>query len=247
MGFLDQSTNNIMLDAVLTDIGREFLARNDGSFNIVKFAFSDDEVDYSIIKKYGRTVGKEKIIKNTPILEALTNGDISQNHKLLSLSTPTLIRLPSFELVSVSSTTASATSDLGLTNVNMNIVDKRTASVVLRQTVGGASTVPVELIDQTYRVEVNNLFLNLGSGMRPVSVDTNNIATYLVGRDATLTTPTGGSKLSLGLNLKASLSSGLFSTFGTSSDKTVIRTYIQVTGRQSGAQANILCLINKTA
>ena len=189
MGFLDQSTNNIMLDAVLTDIGREFLARNDGSFNIVKFAFSDDEVDYSIIKKYGRTVGKEKIIKNTPILEALTNGDISQNHKLLSLSTPTLIRLPSFELVSVSSTTASATSDLGLTNVNMNIVDKRTASVVLRQTVGGSSTVPVELIDQTYRVEVNNLFLNLGSGMRPVSVDTNNIATYLVGRDATLTTP----------------------------------------------------------
>ena len=63
MGFLDHSTNNIIIDAVLTDTGRAFLARNDGSFSIVKFAFGDDEVDYSIIQKFGRTVGKEKISK----------------------------------------------------------------------------------------------------------------------------------------------------------------------------------------
>ena len=36
MGFLDHSTNNIILDAVLTDAGREALARNDGSFEIIK-------------------------------------------------------------------------------------------------------------------------------------------------------------------------------------------------------------------
>ena len=56
MGWLDHSTNNIILDAVLTDVGREFLARNDGSFNIVKFSLSDEDVDYSIIKKYGRSI-----------------------------------------------------------------------------------------------------------------------------------------------------------------------------------------------
>ena len=39
MGFLDHSTNNIIIDAVLTDRGRELLAANDGSFRIVKFAF----------------------------------------------------------------------------------------------------------------------------------------------------------------------------------------------------------------
>ena len=61
MGYLDHSTNNIIVDAVLTDIGREFLARNDGSFSIVKFAMGDDEVDYTMIRKFGRTVGKEKI------------------------------------------------------------------------------------------------------------------------------------------------------------------------------------------
>ena len=35
MGFLQNDTNNIIVDAVLTDLGREFLARNDGSFSIV--------------------------------------------------------------------------------------------------------------------------------------------------------------------------------------------------------------------
>ncbi len=59
MGFLDHSTNNIIIDAVLTDRGRELLAKNDGSFRVVRYAFADDEVDYTIIKKFGRTVGKE--------------------------------------------------------------------------------------------------------------------------------------------------------------------------------------------
>ena len=61
MGFLDNSTNNIILDAVLTDLGRQALAKNDGSFSIFKFAFSDEEVDYGHIVNFGRTVGKEKI------------------------------------------------------------------------------------------------------------------------------------------------------------------------------------------
>ncbi len=52
MGFLDHSTNNIILDAVLTDKGREFLSRNDGSFNVTKFALGDDEVDYTLIEKF---------------------------------------------------------------------------------------------------------------------------------------------------------------------------------------------------
>ena len=89
MGFLDHSTNNIIVDAVLTIKGREFLANNDGSFSIVKFALGDDEVDYSVVKQYGRTVGKEKIEKNTPVSEALTNGSQALKHRCLSLSPAT--------------------------------------------------------------------------------------------------------------------------------------------------------------
>ena len=236
MGLLDQSTNNVILDAVLTDVGRELLARNDGSFNIVKFAFSDDEVDYSIIQQYGRTVGKEKIIKNTPVLEALTNGDISQMHKLLSLSTPTLIRLPSFTLESLTSDTFS-----------LNIVDNRSKTITVTQTIGGDELIPAELKDQNFRVEVNNLFLQLGSAARPVSIDTNNIATYILPRNSDTDVSTGGTKLTFTVNVKSSLTTTLFDTFGVAGDKTKIRSYIQVTGQQSGAQKNILAEINKSA
>jgi hypothetical protein len=57
MGFLDSTTNNIVIDAVLTNQGRAFLSRNDGSFSIHKVGFSDDEVDYTTIQKFGRSVG----------------------------------------------------------------------------------------------------------------------------------------------------------------------------------------------
>ena len=46
MAFLDNS-GDIILDAVLTDTGRFRLAKGDGSFKIVKYAFADDEIDSS--------------------------------------------------------------------------------------------------------------------------------------------------------------------------------------------------------
>ena len=46
MGYLDNSS--ITVDAILTKKGRELLAKGDGSFQITKFALSDDEVDYNL-------------------------------------------------------------------------------------------------------------------------------------------------------------------------------------------------------
>lgn len=82
MGFLNHSTNNIIIDAVLTEKGREFLSRNDNSFNITQFRFGDDEIDYSILEKYGLIIGKEKIEKNTPIFEALTDENLALKYPL---------------------------------------------------------------------------------------------------------------------------------------------------------------------
>jgi hypothetical protein len=84
MGFLANDTNNIILDAVLTNEGRKRLAANNGTFRIVQYSFGDDEVDYKIIQKYGRTVGREKIEKNTPVLEALTNSSIERRNLLVT-------------------------------------------------------------------------------------------------------------------------------------------------------------------
>ena len=85
MGLLDHSTNNILIDAVLTDAGRKAIADGDDSFNITKYAFFDDEVDYTIIKKYGKTIGREKIEKNTPIFEANTSANMGLKHHLITL------------------------------------------------------------------------------------------------------------------------------------------------------------------
>ena len=83
MGFLDHTTNNIIVDAVLTDVGRQKLASSGagGGLNIIKYSFADSEVDYTLLKKYGETVGKEKIEKNTPIFEA--NTDATASYSLL--------------------------------------------------------------------------------------------------------------------------------------------------------------------
>ena len=45
MAFLDNS-GDIILDAVLTDLGRKRLA--EGNYQITKFAIGDDEIDYGL-------------------------------------------------------------------------------------------------------------------------------------------------------------------------------------------------------
>lgn len=85
MGFLNHSVNNIIVDATLTEKGREYLSRGGvSSLNITKYTFGDDEVDYSIITKYGILTGNEKIEKNTPIFEATTGQSLSLKYPLIS-------------------------------------------------------------------------------------------------------------------------------------------------------------------
>ena len=86
MGYLNNQV--ITVDAILTKKGRELLARNDGSFQITRFSFGDDEVDYDLIKQFGRTVGKEKVEKNTPVFEAQTNSDMGLKYRMISAANP---------------------------------------------------------------------------------------------------------------------------------------------------------------
>ena len=95
MGFLDNS-GDIILDAVLTDTGRARLAAGDGSFKIVKYAFADDEIDYS---KYdntadGGTPFYDLEILKTPVLEAFTNNTSLMKSKLVSISRNNMLYMP---------------------------------------------------------------------------------------------------------------------------------------------------------
>jgi hypothetical protein len=154
MGFLDHSTNNIIIDAVLTDKGRELLARNNGTFRIVHYGFGDDEVDYTLIKKFGTTVGKEKIEKNTPVFEAQTIGALGLKYPLITLSDPTLTVFPTLAITATSTTTLSniAGSNLAATTINQSIPSNISAVVqsLLRET--------------QYRVTVDSRFVIMNAG-----------------------------------------------------------------------------------
>ena len=95
MAFLDNS-GDIILDAVLTDTGRLRLARGDGSFKITKFAFGDDEIDYSSYNGFhpSGSAYYDLEILQTPIFEAFTNNTSMMKSKLISLTNNNLLFLP---------------------------------------------------------------------------------------------------------------------------------------------------------
>jgi len=99
MAFLDNS-GDIILDAVLTDTGRFRLAKGDGTFNIVKFALGDDEIDYGLYDKnnQGGQPYYALTILETPILEAFSNNASSMKYRLLTLNRDNLLYLPVIRL-----------------------------------------------------------------------------------------------------------------------------------------------------
>ena len=99
MGFLDNS-GDIILDAVLTDHGRQVLSRGDGSFQITKFALGDEEIDYSL---YNTSHGSGSAyfdlqILQTPVLEAFTDNAASMKSKLVTYEAFDLLFLPIMKL-----------------------------------------------------------------------------------------------------------------------------------------------------
>lgn len=236
MGFLDHSSNNIILDAVLTDTGRQFLARNDGSFSLHKFAFGDDEVNYGVIAKYGRTVGKEKIEKNTPSFEALTNQQHSQKYRLVSVSNPNLLRLPTLSL------SGDANVDAVSSLVTLGRNQQKTSTITIEQTIRNETTIDVELRDQTFVVEVPNQFLQI-LRQTPENIDGQQRATYILTRSPTENS-FGGSSMQFTLSVK-SLTDALFTVYGTTANKARIKAFIKVTGVQSGAVKDIGVIVDK--
>jgi len=99
MGFLDNS-GDIILDAVLTDTGRQRLARGDGSFKIAKFAFGDDEINYNNYNKDhdSGSAYYDLDILQTPVLEAFTNNTSLMRSKLITISRTNLLYLPVLKL-----------------------------------------------------------------------------------------------------------------------------------------------------
>ena len=84
MGYLNNQI--ITVDAILTNKGRELLARGSG-FKITQFALSDDEIDYTLYNPthpsgsafYGEA------IQNMPLMEAFPDESQMMKYKLVTL------------------------------------------------------------------------------------------------------------------------------------------------------------------
>jgi len=99
MAFL-ANDGSIIVDAVLTDVGRKRLARGDGSFSISKFALGDDEIDYGLYDKTNVNGSSyyDLTILQTPVLEASTRANVSLKSRLMTLTSPTILYLPEMRL-----------------------------------------------------------------------------------------------------------------------------------------------------
>jgi hypothetical protein len=234
MAFLDRS-GDIVVDAVLTDIGREKLARNDGSFRVVGYTFGDDEIDYTLFDPSTGSAQMDAKILETPIFEASVNEKIALNHPLISITNPSLKYLPS---LSADNATVSIGEEKGLS-----------AGVTLRfyqDTNQNAKIVPSEIQDSGFKVEVLNEYLMV-ENEAPVDITPYGTAIYILQRDSQLIQSSQGSQVTFKVRPQ-SLSNSIWNVFGTSGSAGAKRTFstkIKCTGLNSGLSAEIVATIQE--
>lgn len=228
MGFLDHSSSNIIVDAVLTDLGRQFLARNDGSFSIVKFSLADDEIDYSIISKFGRVIGKEKIEKNTPIFEAQTSSNLALKYKMIGISNPYLTYLPVLEFIS--------------TEQIVSLVANKTTTqnLVFKQIIPAADQNDYsDLNDSIFTIKLPYRFLSIQNNT-PDFVDRDGIAYYSIPRDSA---EPNANQVKFTIALQ-NITDTQFSLYGSANNQITVP--ISVSGLQSGSTVDVVVKISKS-
>ena len=244
MGFLNHATNNIIIDAVLTERGRELLAKNDGSFNISSFTFGDDEVDYSLIKKYGNPIGKEKIEKNTPIFEANPNENYAIKSQLISFPSP-LKRIKEIPVLRRTDDVSNPEIVLFDSAGNNNNTINKDISI---KTFVSTTSIDTNLSDSLFYVRMHGELLKMTTETGTlIETDTNNIDTYEVStasiNDDNIVNQRQG-KFNIYSNDVVSAES--FNNFSTIGNANVIKTSVQVIGASSGAKIIIPVKINKS-
>ena len=230
MGLLDNSGNTITVDAVLTDTGRDFLARNDGRFEIVRYSFGDDEINYSLFNPNTGSLQQDNNILNTPIFEAYVNETIALKNQLISISNPDLQYLP---LLSA--------------NVAALSLGERTDSQVgktisFAQTTQAGRVVPSEIVDGSFIAQVNNDLLYL-QGQVPVNVTPYGTAQYIIPRTSLASNQ--GSQVNFNAAVQA-LSKDVWNTLGVGTiGSRQISTKVRCQGTLSGLVTEVAITINE--
>ena len=217
MGYLNNSV--VTVDAILTEKGRELLARGDGSFRITQFALSDDEIDYTLYNPnhasgsafYGQA------IENMPLLEAFPVTNQNLRYKLVTLPRGTG-KMPVL--------------DIGFTQITL----KQGASLAITpQTLNylGANQVFESNGYTAVIADIRTMSSFTGTGVQ-TAASTN------LNQNSTLGTNVSKTVVGTSINLTATTVNTLFGT------NTELNTTIQIVGRDSGARITVPIKITKT-
>jgi hypothetical protein len=229
MGLLDNS-GDILIDAVLTDVGREFLARNDGSFEVVRFSLGDDEIDYDLFDPSVGTLQQDVDILNTPIFEANVNEKIALKNQLLSISNPDLRFLPTLD---------SNVASINLGERNDSQIGK---AVEFTQGTQSGRTVASEIVDGSFLIQVNNDLLFIEK-QTPVNITPFGTAQYVIPRTAIGSNQ--GAIVSFNVAAQA-LTNEIWSVLGSgTTGSRTISTKIKCVGSLSGLSSEITVTITE--
>lgn len=172
--FLDNS-GDIILDAVLTDVGRKRLAN--GNFKITKFALGDDEINYSLYDKNhpSGSAYYDLEILQTPVLEAFTqiNGNIQ--HGLLTLR-PDLLYMPTL----ATNEKARITSK-GAVNITGSMYYLAVNSETITELVSSSAFGDVKYVLQANNVTTNTIFIESGLNTTELADTATNRSAYIIG------------------------------------------------------------------
>jgi hypothetical protein len=217
MGYLNNSV--VTVDAILTNKGRELLARGDGSFKITQFALSDDEIDYTLYNPthpsgsafYGQA------IENMPLLEAFPETTQNLRYKLVTLPRGTA-KMPVLD-IGFASITLKQGASLAITPQTLNYLGNNQ--------VFEANGYTVTIAD----VRVLNTFNGVGIQTEEA-----------IQLNQTETLGTNVSKTVVGttINMTATTVNTLFGS------NTELNTSLQIVGRDSGARITVPLKITKT-
>jgi len=221
MGYLNNQV--ITVDAILTNKGRELLAKNDGSFRITQFALADDEIDYTLYNPthpsgssfYGEA------IQNMPLLEAFPIETQIMKYKLATLPRGTA-KLPVLNL-GYSAITLNQGASLALTPQTLNYLGNAQAY----ETSGYSATISDVRLMSTFT----------GVGINTAAAASANAA---VTSTTTLGTNVSQTVIGSQINLRATTVNTLFGS------NTQLSATLTVVGLDSGARLTIPVTINKT-
>jgi hypothetical protein len=218
MGYLNNTV--VTVDAILTDVGRQLLAQQDGQFRITQFALADDEIDYTLYNPnhpsgsayYGQA------IDNMPLLEAFPQATQTMKYKLVTLPRGTA-KMPILDL-----------------GYNAIVIKQGASLAITPQTLNYLGGNTYETSGYTATISDIRLF----STFQGVGVNTPDVqALNLANQTTTLGTSVSRTVVGTTINITATTVNTLFGS------NNILQATLTVEGRDSGARLTIPVTVTK--